>query len=386
MTTIFVSGAVANKHRHGGSVWVRMSWAEGLRDLGFDVVFVEQIDETACVDEQGRPAAFEDSENARVFEAAMAEFGFAGSAALICPQGERIRGMARDELMGRAEGAELLVNISGHLRWAPLVRRIQRRAYIDLDPGFTQIWHAGAGDAAGLEGHELHFTVGENVGTERCVLPTGDIEWRPIRQPVVLDRWPVAGGDPAPGFTTVASWRGAYGRAAWKGRTYGLKAHEFRRFLELPRVTGLDFDVALDIHPDDRADIEALEVHGWRLVDTASVASTRGFQRFVQSSSAEFSAAQGIYVETESGWFSDRTVRYLASGRPALVQDTGLGDRLPVGEGLLVFGTLEEAAQRAREIADDLPRHRAAARRIAEEHFAAERSLAPLLEAAGVAP
>lgn len=386
MTTVLVSGAVANKHGYGGSIWVRMSWAEGLRRMGFDVVFVEQIDEAACVDLHGRPAPFETSANAATFDAAMEEFGFTGSAALVCPDGERVRGMARSELLARASGAELLVNISGHLRWRPLIDRVRRRVFVDLDPGFTQIWHAEGADAAGLDGHELFFTVGQNVGTPRCELPTGGIEWRPVRQPVVLERWPVDDGEELSCFTTIASWRGAFGRAAWRGRSYGLKAHEFRRFAHVPRRAGLPFCVALDIHPADGTDTAALEEGGWSLTDPAAVAAPSGFNHFVRSSGAEFSAAQGIYVETNSGWFSDRTVRYLACGRPALVQDTGLGEHLPVGQGLLTFRTADEAVDRARAIAGDYAHHRAAARRIAEEHFAYEHALTPLVEAAGVAP
>jgi hypothetical protein len=262
---------------------------------------------------------------------------------------------------------------------------VRRRAFVDLDPGFTQIWHADGTDV-GLAGHDVHFTVGANVGRGDCPLPTGGLRWLPVRQPVALHRWPWADGDAPVRFTTVASWRGAYGPASWGGRTYGVKAHQFRRFLDLPRVLGARFEVALEIHSGDAADVRRLHRGGWTLVDPASVATTDGFRAYVQSSGAEFSPAQGIYVETASGWFSDRTVRYLASGRPALVQDTGLRDALPVGEGLLTFRSPGEAAAGARAIAADYARHRAAARRIAEEHFAAPRAIAPLIEATGIAP
>ena len=371
MTTVVVSGAVANKHRHGGSVWVRMSWADGLRALGFDVVFVEQVDAV-------EPAA------AAAFDAAMATFGFSDRAALVCPASDEVHGMAREELLDRADGAELLVNISGHLRWAPLRSRVRQAVYVDLDPGYTQVW-SEQGHDLGLAGHDLHFTVGLNVGTPRCPLPSAGAAWRPIRQPVVLDRWPVADGGFS-GFTTVASWRGAYGPLEWAGGTLGVKAHEFRRVAELPRRSGLEFAVALDIHAADAADRARLEAGGWRVLEPDVVATPAGFGDFVRASGAEFSPAQGAYVATRSGWFSDRTVRYLASGRPALVQDTGFGDALPVGEGLLSYATPEDAVARAQELAADHPRHAAAARRIAEEHFAHDRALAPLLEAAGVAP
>jgi hypothetical protein len=262
--------------------------------------------------------------------------------------------------------------------------RARYAAYVDLDPGYTQLWSVQGHDL-GLAGHDLHFSVGLNVGSRRCALPDAGVRWRPIRQPVVLDRWPVAGGGFS-GYTTVASWRGAFGPLEWAGRTLGPKAHEFRRVAELPRATGLPFAVALDIHPDDAADLDRLGRGGWEIVAPSVVETTAAFARFVRASGAEFSPAQGVYVHTRSGWFSDRTVRYLASGRPALVQDTGFGDALPVGEGLLAFSTPDDAVARARELADGHARHAVAARRIAEQHFAHDKALAPLLDAAGVAP
>ncbi|HWI09323.1 MAG TPA: hypothetical protein VNT54_17620 [Solirubrobacteraceae bacterium] len=390
MTTVLVSGAVANKHRQGGSIWVRMSWAEALRDAGLDVVFVEQIDESTCVDAEGAPAPFEDSANAAAFSAALAGFGLTG--ALVCPgpggghAGARVRGLALDELFARADEAALHVNIGGHLRWEPLLRRLRRRAFVDLDPGFTQIWHA-QGRELGVAAHDLHFTVGLNVGTAVCTLPTGGLRWRAIGQPVSLDRWTAAPGDALGCFTTVASWRGAYGPASWAGRSYGVKAHEFRRFLAVAReVPAARFELALDIHPGDRADVERLQAHRWRLSDPGELAGTSDFRRFVRASGAEFSPAQNIYVDTNSGWFSDRTVRYLACGRPALVQDTGFSEHLPTGAGLIAFSTLEEAVAGARELLSDYPRHRVAARQIAVEHFGGTRAIAPLLQAAGLTP
>src|SRR5205085_8613451 len=131
--------------------------------------------------------------------------------------------------------------------------------------------------------------------------------------------------------------------------------------------------------PADAHDADHLRAAGWELLDPALVGDVDSFRRFVRSSGAEFSTAQGVYVETNSGWFSDRTVRYLACGRPALVQDTGFSEHLPTGEGLLVFTTLEQAVAGARELLADYPHHRAAAQRIAGEHFDGPRAIAPLL-------
>jgi hypothetical protein len=365
MTTVVVSGAVANKHGFGGSLWVRMSWAEGLKGLGFDVVFVDELHDGGSVE---------------VFEAVMQELGI--PAALI--DGERIVGLAADELRDRLDDAALLVNLSGHLRRPEFLQRVRKRAFVDLDPGYTQIWHAQGHDV-GLANHDLHFTVGVNVGTRHSSIPTTGIRWLPVRQPVVLDRWPVANGD-FTGFTTVASWRGAFGPVIWNGQLYGLKVHEFRRFAGVPAACDAPFEIALDLHPSDRRDGERLRDAGWRVVGPESVSTPTGFAEFVRSSGAEFSVAQGIYVDTVSGWFSDRTVRYLASGRPAVVQDTGFSRTLPIGEGLLTFRTPTEAVACAREVASDYERHRVAARKVAEEFFAPDRALAPLLEASGVAP
>ena len=384
MSTVVVAGAVANKARHPGSAWVRMSWAEAFRELGFDVLFVEELDPGHAVDAAGRPAPAERSANAAAFDAAMAAFGLAGDSALLTPDGRTLRGMAPEELRERAAGAELLVNISGHLRRPELLGLARTRVFVDLDPGYTQVWLAEGHDV-GAAGHDLYATVGANVGTSRCSLPSGGVEWLGVRQPVVLDRWPVR-PEPFSRFTTVGSWRGAFGPISWAGRSYGVKAHEFRRIAGLPALAGLPFEVVLDVHDADAADTARLRDGGWTVRSPATLAGTAGFADYVRGSGAECSAAQGVYVHTRSGWCSDRTVRYLASGRPALVQDTGQGDTLDVGEGLLTFATPEEAAVRAQELVADHARHAAAARRLAEERFAPAPALGPLLEAAGVAP
>jgi hypothetical protein len=184
----------------------------------------------------------------------------------------------------------------------------------------------------------------------------------------------------------VGSWRGAFGPLTWEGRSYGVKAHEFRRLADLPRRTGLPCEIVLDLHAADAADAERLRAGGWVLRGPEATGDATSFAGYVRGSGAELSAAQGIYVHARTGWCSDRTVRYLASGRPALVQDTGQGDSLPVGEGLVTFSTPAEAAERAQELVADHTRHATAARRIAERCFAPGPALAPLLEAAGVAP
>lgn len=375
MTNVVVSGALANKAGNGGEAWVRMSWVEGLRRLGFDVWFVEQISRDLLVP---RTASF--------FRKVTSRFGLDGRSALLDDEGGGIEGVAPEELEEVAAEAALLVNISGHLRLPRLLARFRRKAYVDLDPGFTQFWHAAATNGERLSGHDRYFTVGLNVGHPSCQVPTDGIEWRPLPPPVVLDEWPVTAGDPET-LTTIASWRGSFGPIHHAGRTYGLKVHEFRKFLDLPGHVPQALEIALDIHPADGGDLESLRQRGWSIVDPQqAVPDPDAYRRYIQSSGAEFSVAQGIYVETCSGWFSDRTVRYLASGKPALVQDTGFGRHLPSGEGVIGFRSFEDAVAGARKFASDYELHGQAARRVAEEFFDSQKVLGLFLEEVDVAP
>jgi hypothetical protein len=202
---------------------------------------------------------------------------------------------------------------------------------------------------------------------------------------VVLEHWPVSNEGSRDRFTTIASWRGPYGPIQQDDRTLGLKVHEFRKFIELPERASQTFEIALDIHEADGKDLNSLHHHGWQIADPKKVAADpTAFRRYVQTSGAEFSVAQGVYVHTESGWFSDRTVRYLASGKPALVQDTGFRRNYPIGEGLLAFRTLEEAVAGAKRIARDYDHHCRAARALAEEYFDSDKVLGQLIEEVGV--
>jgi hypothetical protein len=386
MGTAIVSGALANKCGNGGATWTRLSWALGLRQLGWRVCFVEQIGRQSCLDASGQVTSFESCLNRAYFARVTERFGLAGAAALVYERGDQTHGLTYPELLDVAGRADLLVNITGHLTLEPLLRRIRRKAYVDLDPGYTQFWHAAGDAGARLEDHDVYFTVGENIGTPDSPIPTDGIRWRPIRQPVTVEHWPVAPGGPRDRFTTVASWRGPYGPVEYGGTVYGLKVHEFRKFIALPERVGHSFELALDIHPADERDRELLRRHGWRIVDPSVVVpDPEAFRRYVQGSGGEFSVAQGIYVDTNSGWFSDRTVRYLASGKPALVQETGFSRNLPTGQGLLSFRTLEEAVAGAEELARDYDRHCRAARVLAETYFDANVVLGRFVREAGAA-
>jgi hypothetical protein len=379
---VVVGGALANKPGSGGEAWVRLSWILGLRDLGVDVRFVEQISPETCVDAAGATVDAPDSVNATWFRQVTEDFGIAAISTLLVGD-EAVVGRPLDEVLSFGDSA-VLVNISGHLTHVRLLSAFRSRVYIDIDPGFTQFWHALGQLGSVLDDHDQHFTIGENIGTAACSIPTGGYRWRPVRQPVVLEHWPVVPATDRERFTTVSSWRPPFGSIEYAGRTYGLKVHEFRKFLDLPRCVAADFEIALDIHPGDAADRDRLLEHGWRLVDPVAAAGTpEAFRGYVQGSAAEFSVAQGVYVDTCSGWFSDRTARYLASGRPVLVQETGFGRTLPVGAGLTSFSTIDDAARAAAGIMQDYDVHAAKARDVAEAHFCSRRVLEKLGDECG---
>jgi hypothetical protein len=376
MATIVVAGALANKPLNGGEAWVRMSWVEGFRRLGFEVVFVEQV-----------ARAHTHAVAVDYFERTVAEFGLRSAAALLDETGATVTGLSLEDVRDRVGEAVALVNISGNVALPALLAAARRRVYVDIDPGFTQIWAAQGSDAARLAGHDAYFTVGENIGSPGCSIPTLGIDWRSVPPPVVLDRWPVVAAEPSAAFTTVTTWRNPFGGLEHDGVTFAMKHHEWRRVIELPRRVSQDFEVALQVHPGDHADREALLRNGWQVRDPAEVAGDPvSFRRYVQGSAAEFSVANGVYVRTASGWFSDRSVRYLASGKPVLLQETGFSRRYPVGEGLLSFRNLDEAVRGAVSIAAEYERHARAARALAEEHFDSDRVLTRLVDELGIAP
>ena len=191
MSIVIVSGALANKPGNAGGAWERMSWVIGLQRLGFDVWFVEQLASSVCVDASGAASDLESSVNLAWFRSVTRWFDIERRSALVIDAGDDCHGLPWPQLLALADSASLLVNLSGHLSVRALCDRMRRKAYIDVDPGFTQFWHLDPAIQFGLHGHDDYFTIAENIGKADCGIPTCGIPWRTIRQPVVLDQWPV---------------------------------------------------------------------------------------------------------------------------------------------------------------------------------------------------
>jgi hypothetical protein len=381
--TIAIAGALAQKAGQGGLSWVYLQYALGFRRLGFDVLFLDWLSPAMCADAPNETVDPLRSANARYFLAVMRGFGFDHSFALLDPERGRTIGLPRSEIVARLRRSVLLLNVMGYLEDEELLAAPPRRVFLDIDPGFGQMWHElGLHDP--YPAHDTFVTVGENVGRQGCEIPTCGREWITTPQPVVFDQWQWT-EDGLGLFTSVASWRGPYGPVEYAGRTYGLRVHEFRRFASVPRACGRGFELALDIHPDDSHDRELLEAGGWLLRDPSDVAADPwAYRNYLRASHAEFAVAKHMYVATASGWFSDRSICYLACGKPVLAQDTGLAGRYPCGEGLLTFTTPDEAIAGVDEIQRDYGRHARAAHELAREYFDSDRVLGRLLGELGV--
>jgi hypothetical protein len=258
------------------------------------------------------------------------------------------------------------------------------RVLVDGEPGFAQM-KLELGLAAGerLPHYDRYYTVGQNVGTSRSTAPTAGKPWHHVFDPVVIDLFPLRPVPADAPFTTVMSWQ-AHEPMKFRGTTYGQKDVEFARFMDLPRRALGPLEIAIAGKEVPR---ERLRDCGWRLLDSHGVTVTfDSFRDYVSASRGEFSVAKNVFVATSTGFFSERSAAYLASGRPVVMQDTGFSDHLPCGSGLFAVRTVEEAAEAIEEVNRDYQRHSKAARDIALEYLDTAKVLPGFLRDLGIAP
>lgn len=367
--TILLSGTLAGVPGQGGASWAVLQYLLGLRRLGHDVLFVE------TVDGGGRPLAR--TPTGRYFAGLVSAFELYGTAALIDRASGSALGMERAAIERFAGRADLLLNLSGVLDDPDLLEPIGVRAYVDLDPGFTQLWSEAEDIDLGLGSHNRFVTIAP--GIRDSPIPTGGRAWLTTLQPIVLEHWPVDGSNPVPALSLVGNWRG-YGSVEYRGTQYGQRAHSLRPLVELPRHLPVPVVAALGIHPGETDDVAALQRNGWRLIDPRAAAGTPArYRAFVGGSWAELGIAKSGYVAARCGWFSDRSVCFLASGRPVIAQDTGFAAHLPTGRGLMCFDSAADVLASVEDVRADYEGHRHAARAIAEQHFDSDRVLTRLL-------
>jgi hypothetical protein len=380
-TPLPVAASIAQRPGYGGHAWAFLQYVLGFRQLGYEPILIDRLTADMATDAAGRPSPAARRAAIAWFEEVVEFAGLRDSCSLLLDEDETI-GISRHGLLSSIEAAPCLINVMGFLTDPELLAASAMLVFLDVDPGFPQLWHE-LGQADLLAGHHRHVTVGANVGQADCQIPRCGVDWIGIRPPVVLDHWKARPGS-SRAFCSIGTWRGPYDPIEYGQRTLGLRVHEFRRFLGLPGRVDAPFILALDIDPADSRDAERLAGNGWRLADPRALAgSPSAYRDFIGASGAEIAIAKNIYVATNSGWFSDRSSCFLASGRPVLCQDTGFGGSLPTDEGLVAFATLEEAVDGASRILADWERHAKTAREIAEVYFDSGKVLGELLAKLG---
>ena len=386
---ILITGSIGGAGQgYAGHTWAVLQYVLGFRRLGFDTYYVELIESQDCRDEEQRRVPFAASANARYFCAVMERFGLGNHAALLEREGAGHVGLSHAEVEQLAPDIDLLINRSGHFQLQSILSAVRRRMYLDVDPGFTQIWQEQYGVDMNLRGHDIYVTVGLNLGKPDCPLPTCGIQWESTLPPVVLDEWTTV-HPPGSAYSTIANWRNKSspeddGSVEWRGVWYGQKAEEFMRLITLPRLAPVPLELCLLIHSDE-PDRIALERQGWRLVYPRHYIMTPdAYREYIFNARGEFTVVKHGYAAGRTGWFSDRSACYLAAGRPVIMQDTGVGASVPTGTGLLTFTDVDSAAEAIDRVERNYAQHAAAAAAFAREYIDSDRVLTRLLQLAGL--
>lgn len=362
-TKVCMMGNTLSYVEGSGQVWIHLNWLLSLIDAGCEVTWVEMVDETTSPGAVGRAHA--------ALAGRLEPFGVADRLTLASmdPSADPPEALAahyvRPDLLAEAD---LLVNFCYWLppAWLALFRR---SALIDIDPGLLQIWMDDGSMA--VAPHDLYFTIGETVGTPAARFPDCGLRWQHTLPPIHLPSWPAQPPpDPASRYTTVSHWW-EDGWVCFDGEEYqNDKRSSFLQFVDVPHLADAPMELATNLTEGDRDERRQLEDVGWLISSSATVCPTPAdYRHYIQRSRAEFSCAKPSCMRLQNAWVSDRTLCYLASGRPAVVQHTGPSQFLPDQEGLFRFHTPEEAALAIGQVEADYAHHSAQARALAEARF-----------------
>lgn len=379
---IVLANASLAKYPQGGGHWsVFLQYLFGLGALGHDVFWLELLKTSG-------DRAY-DEKLIKIFLARFRRYGFGARCGLLLVDSDfadlepaEVHGSSAREIRETIADADLVWNFCCSLR-QPFLSRFKHRALIDLDPGMVQLPLLDRGFA--VTDHDTLFTIGSKIGEDDCEVPTLGREWHRFLPFVHLPLWHAADnpGVEAP-FTSVTQW--TWNEYQHENRLFSFsKRRAYLQYLDMPRQTGRAFELAANIHPREKTgDRELVIGAGWQLVNPNWVArSPARYQKYIQRSRAEFCCPKPFYRDFNTGWFSDRSAAYLASGRPVLAEDTGFSAHLPTGRGLLCFKNVAEAVAGVKEIDGNYPLHMRAARELAEEHFNSQKWLPSMLSACG---
>jgi hypothetical protein len=357
----------------------------GLRNLGYDVYYVEDPSQW-IYDPVLHDLSPDATRNVQTVVPILEAHGFSGRWAFRgnYEDGQSF-GMSEGEIRRLYRESDVLLNITGQ-EVREEHRACPRLVYVETDPVGTQIRvHDGdQAEIAKLEAHDIHFSFGENFGNPDCLVPLERFNWLPTRQPVVMDLWNRTRAGNPEHYTTIATWRNpAWKDLVYKGeKYYWSKEYEFRKIIRLPARHRARFELAMRV---DDATRRYLLDNGWLLSDAYDVTKDMdSYRSFIHGSRGEFTVAKDQNVRLRSGWFSDRSACYLASGRPVLTQETGFSNVFPTGSGLYGWNTLDDIINAVDSIERDYSAACDGARQLAEEYFAAEKVLGQLMQRVGV--
>lgn len=364
----------------GGMAWHHLQYVMGLRDLGHDVYFLEDSDDAqwCCYDPQHNTIGTDPTYGLDFARHTFDRVGLGERWAYYDAHRSRWLGPCAERALAICANTDLVLNVSCANPLRPWLTDIPVRVLIDTDPVFTQIRNLI--DPVRRERslrHNAFFTFAGNMTSSRCHIPDDGLSWQTTRQPIVLSAWPVTAGPDDGQFTTVMQWD-SYATREYAGASYGMKSQSFVPYTDLPRCTDAVLELSIGSESAPRA---LLREKGWIVRNPFEVANDPWtYQRYLQNSKAEFSVAKHGYVVSRSGWFSERSAAYLASGRPVLVQETGFSDWMGTGCGVVPFESPEGALAAIADIDARYELHCRKAREMAQEYFDSSRVLAELIE------
>jgi hypothetical protein len=385
VTTVVISPHSVTKFLdRAGNLWVYLQYALGLQAIGCDVHWLERLEQPGP-DWEGVDWSL--SEQARRLAETLSRFGISNKPILYTTERERAEpfqptyiGVTAGEADKTLERAELLLNFHQQIH-PELLARFTRTALVDIDPGLLQYWISSG--LLEVPDHDRYFTIGETVGTPAASFPDCGIDWVHIVPPVFLDQWPFTPRSDAAPLTTVSSWDGHEYVIEGDGFWDNNKRVSWLRVLELPKLTDQPLEIATFFGRKDASERLVLERNGWRVRHAPDVAGTaERYRNYVQSSRGEFSCAKPSCMRFQNAWISDRTACYLASGKPAIVQDTGPDMSIPHGMGLHRFSTMQEAVEAIAAVNADYDGNSRAARELAESYFDARCIAREIVDAA----
>jgi len=367
-----------------GIAWQAMQYVLGLERLGYECWYVEDHGANPY-DPAQNTVVMECDYNVAYVRRMMERSGLGHRWAYWDAINDVYHGLDREAVRRLYRESDALINLCGATRLREEHLACPVRIMVDTDPVYEQIKYAeaDAGSRAYLDDHTHFFTYGENVGGPGWIVPLCGVDWKPTRPPVVLEEWPLDPRRPA-SWTTIATWENKGKNIAFGGETYVWSKHvNFLNFLEAPKRTGEKFLMAM-LPPDEAIERRVREA-GWDLTDPRPVSATmETYAEFIRGSRGEFTVAKDIYVRPNSGWFSDRSVCYLASGRPVITMKTGFSRFYPAGEGLFEYATMEGVEAAVDAVRSDYDRQSRAARAIAAEYFGSGPVLTALMSATGL--